>query len=198
MTVKKTIPTYDSKHRLTGSISIAGKKAPIVKKKPTPITLVETTLEERALEAPFQRARPNDLLAIWRLEHETYTEIEPWGKEEFMAYLTNLRYNFQVLYDGKVLMAYGCAGVTKGIREIDTLTVNEGYRGLGLGSKMLDHLLAWLAKKDITEVKLEVEPENHMAQALYRRKGFKEVKRLVDYYAPGKDAILMSKKFKRK
>ncbi|ALS03036.1 GNAT family acetyltransferase [Enterococcus silesiacus] len=58
---------------------------------------------------------------------------------------------------------------------LDTISVDEKYRGLGIGSKLLD-ALPKMAKKDGKEIiGLSVDKANPNAKKLYSRKGFKDV-----------------------
>jgi ribosomal protein S18 acetylase RimI-like enzyme len=61
---------------------------------------------------------------------------------------------------------------------LDTISVDEKYRGLGIGSKLLDELpkLAHKSGKEI--IGLNVDAINTGARKLYERKGFKEVTKM--------------------
>jgi ribosomal-protein-alanine N-acetyltransferase len=65
-------------------------------------------------------------------------------------------------------------------------------RGLGLGGRLLAHVLAFAHKHTCRLVTLEVRRSNDTAQRLYRRFGFKSVGIRPNYYADdGEDAIVM-------
>ncbi|MEI5994746.1 GNAT family N-acetyltransferase [Candidatus Enterococcus mansonii] len=58
---------------------------------------------------------------------------------------------------------------------LDSISVDEKYRGLGIGSKLLD-ALPQMAKRDGKEIiGLSVDKGNPNAKKLYSRKGFKDV-----------------------
>lgn len=58
---------------------------------------------------------------------------------------------------------------------LDSISVDEKYRGSGIGSKLLD-ALPEIAKRDgKTTISLNVDQENPSAKKLYKRKGFEKV-----------------------
>ena len=72
--------------------------------------------------------------------------------------------------------------------------VHPEYRGLGIGKALLTSLEKLARRKGVKEIYLEVEEDNEVAKELYRKMGYKEVKRIKNYYPWGKDAIVMVKK----
>jgi ribosomal protein S18 acetylase RimI-like enzyme len=59
------------------------------------------------------------------------------------------------------------------IAEIETMLVSAEFRGLGLGTRLLDEIDAQLERQGITEVMVGVMPGNDGAQRLYERRGFR-------------------------
>lgn len=55
---------------------------------------------------------------------------------------------------------------------LEELYLRETARGKGLGSAFLEFLLPWAQAAGFRRVRLEIEPENHRAEALYLRLGF--------------------------
>lgn len=58
---------------------------------------------------------------------------------------------------------------------LDSLVVNDKFRGHGIGSELLDALPAIARKSGVHKVGLNVDVSNPKAEALYTRKGFKPV-----------------------
>ena len=74
---------------------------------------------------------------------------------------------------------------------VSTIGVARERQGEGIGSRLLDALLAEADRRSPV-VLLEVRADNEVAQALYRRRGFTEVGRRRRYYQPsGTDAVVM-------
>jgi [ribosomal protein S18]-alanine N-acetyltransferase len=76
--------------------------------------------------------------------------------------------------------------------DVLTMAVATGRWGQGIGSQLLTALLTEAARRDCSEVFLEVRADNPRAQELYRRHGFSAVGLRRGYYQPsGTDAIVM-------
>ena len=77
---------------------------------------------------------------------------------------------------------------------VATLGVTTALQGEGIGSLLLDDLLAEADKRSPV-VLLEVRADNEAAQHLYQRRGFVEIGRRRGYYQPsGADAVVMKRK----
>jgi [ribosomal protein S18]-alanine N-acetyltransferase len=77
---------------------------------------------------------------------------------------------------------------------VATLGVAKALQGEGVGSLLLDDLLAEADKRSPV-VLLEVRADNEAAQRLYKRRGFTEIGRRRGYYQPsGDDAVVMKRK----
>jgi ribosomal-protein-alanine N-acetyltransferase len=77
---------------------------------------------------------------------------------------------------------------------VATLGVAKALQGEGVGSLLLDALLAEADRRSPV-VLLEVRADNDAAQRLYARRGFTEIGRRRGYYQPsGADAVVMKRK----
>jgi [ribosomal protein S18]-alanine N-acetyltransferase len=76
--------------------------------------------------------------------------------------------------------------------DVVTLAVAEERWGHGIGTALLDGLLAEAGRRGAAEVFLEVRVDNDRAQRLYYRHGFEGVGLRRGYYQPsGTDALVM-------
>ncbi len=99
--------------------------------------------------------------------------------------------------DGKIA---GYAGLLGAGWQADVLTiaVATDHWGHGIGSALLDELLAEAARRGCTEVFLEVRTDNTRAQRLYHRYDFIEIGIWRGYYQPsGADALVMRRTLRR-
>ncbi len=99
--------------------------------------------------------------------------------------------------DGKIA---GYAGLLGAGWQADVLTiaVATDHWGHGIGSALLDELLAEAARRGCTEVFLEVRTDNTRAQRLYHRYDFIEIGIRRGYYQPsGADALVMRRTLRR-
>jgi [ribosomal protein S18]-alanine N-acetyltransferase len=93
-----------------------------------------------------------------------------------------------------VMVGYGGLIAYDDEAHVATLGVTKALQGEGVGSLLLDALLAEADKRSPV-VLLEVRADNEAAQRLYQRRGFTEIGRRRGYYQPsGADAVVMKRK----
>jgi ribosomal-protein-alanine N-acetyltransferase len=93
-----------------------------------------------------------------------------------------------------VMVGYGGLIAYDDEAHVATLGVTKALQGEGVGSLLLDALLAEADKRSPV-VLLEVRADNEPAQRLYQRRGFTEIGRRRGYYQPsGADAVVMRRK----
>ena len=135
-----------------------------------------------------------DVGAVSLLE-EALFGVEAWSPEMLAGELTadpGSRY-YLVAEDGGVVTGYGgLLAQAGGQADVVTLAVAADRWGQGIGSALLDGLLAEAARRGCTEIFLEVRVDNDRAQRLYRRRGFTEIGIRRGYYQPSNtDALVM-------
>ena len=75
--------------------------------------------------------------------------------------------------------------------EILNLFVSEEYRGLKIGTLLMDEVISVCNKEDIKMITLEVRVSNHYAIKMYENMGFKISHTRKNYYENKEDAYLM-------
>ena len=105
------------------------------------------------------------------------------------------RVSFLVLDDGRAVGNGGVIEEAPGLYELG-MGLIDGYRGRGLGSRLMDEIIAWArAKPGAHKIALQVWPHNTAAIRLYEKKGFVQEGYLHKHYrrASGElwDTILM-------
>ena len=115
---------------------------------------------------------------------------EAWSPAAFRAALERPLVSGVVAARGEGdLVGFGLAARAGDDAEILSLAVLEGLRGVGLGRRMLESLLAQLREAGAQRVHLEVRGSNAAALALYQSLGFRTSRRRVRYYRDGEDAL---------
>jgi ribosomal protein S18 acetylase RimI-like enzyme len=76
-------------------------------------------------------------------------------------------YNSHIIAFGQISRWRHCA-------EISDLIVQEAYRNQGIGTALINHLLEYALKMDVSCVEIGADHDNHRAIALYRRLGFQD------------------------
>jgi len=154
------------------------------------------------------RLRPmtiDDLPAVMVLEEELFAP-DTWTEAMYRDELSrgDTRYyvvaEFDVTGDEDepagppVTVGYGGLIAYDDEAHVATLGVTEALQGEGIGSLLLDALLAEADRRSPV-VLLEVRADNAAAQRLYERRGFVEIGRRRGYYQPsGADAVVMRRK----
>jgi [ribosomal protein S18]-alanine N-acetyltransferase len=78
--------------------------------------------------------------------------------------------------------------------DLDTMAVDPRARRRGVGTALLQAILAWAAKRGARRIGLEVRASNAAALGLYRRMGFAEEGRRRGYYGdPVEDALVLGR-----
>jgi ribosomal-protein-alanine N-acetyltransferase len=157
------------------------------------------------------RLRPmttDDLPAVMVLEEElfapdTWTEAmyrDELSRPDTRFYLV-AEFHLEGADDGEepvtsepVMVGYGGLIAYDDEAHVATLGVTKALQGEGVGSLLLDALLAEADRRSPV-VLLEVRADNDVAQRLYQRRGFTEIGRRRGYYQPsGADAVVMRRK----
>jgi [ribosomal protein S18]-alanine N-acetyltransferase len=136
-----------------------------------------------------------DLAAVLDLEHALFGE-EAWSRPMLEGELRQqpASRHYLVAEEDGTIAGYG--GLLAAGSQADVLTLAVAARswGRGIGSALLQALVAEASRRGCTEIFLEVRMDNARAQQLYRRHGFAEIGIRKDYYQPsGADALVMRK-----
>jgi ribosomal-protein-alanine N-acetyltransferase len=138
-----------------------------------------------------------DLDAVVELELALFGE-EAWTKQMLADELTAPGRQYLVAADGDRVTGYAGLLCVGAVADVLTLAVATGSWGQGIGSALLEALLAEAASRGCTEMFLEVRTDNARAQRLYRRYEFADIGIRRGYYQPsGADALVMRRELER-
>ncbi len=153
--------------------------------------MADSIERERVTIVPFA---PEHLEKVHELEQECFST--PWSYDGLLEELSNPMAVFRVaLVDGEVA---GYVGMHHILDEgyITNIAVKDKYRRCGIGTLLLDTLLAYGKKNDLTFITLEVRVSNAPAIALYRSANFESVGIRPGFYTgPTEDALIMTYTF---
>jgi [ribosomal protein S18]-alanine N-acetyltransferase len=137
---------------------------------------------------------PADVPAVAEMEVTVFGQ-EAWSADMLAGELAGEpagRYYLVAEDDGMIAGYAGLLAAGGGQADVLTLAVTGDRWGEGIGTALLDGLLAEARRRGCTEVFLEVRTDNDRAQRLYRRHGFARVGVRKGYYQPsGADALVM-------
>lgn len=77
--------------------------------------------------------------------------------------------------------------------DLDLIGVEEKYRKMGIGKKLVEKMFISLRVKNVKRIFLEVYEKNYNAIKLYENNGFFKINFRKDYYGLNKNAIVMKK-----
>jgi ribosomal-protein-alanine N-acetyltransferase len=152
------------------------------------MTVPETTVPETTL----REVRWRDIPVLAALEPELFAD-DAWSEQTWWAELAGRpRRSYVVGERGGVVVGY--AGVDLGgeVADVMTIAVAPAAQGQGLGTLLLDWLVAQARGGGAEHLMLEVRADNVAAQRLYSRAGFAALTVRRRYYQPGDvDALIM-------
>lgn len=141
----------------------------------------------------FRPMTTADLDGVLALELDLFGD-EAWSRQMLVGELgqqPDSRYYLVAQEDGEIV-AYAGLLAAGGQGDVLTIAVATARWGKGIGSALLERLLAEADRRGCSEVFLEVRADNARAQRLYRRRGFADIGIRRAYYQPsGTDAIVM-------
>lgn len=141
----------------------------------------------------LRKMRIEDLSHIIKIETENY--YFPWSEGIFTDCLKSDHYSCWVCLELKTIVGYSVISIVAGEAHIMNLCVDSEAQNLGVGSLLLEKMIA-LARKKVESIFLEVRPSNQIAIALYKKRGFNEIGIRKNYYPArrgGKeDAVMLA------
>lgn len=129
------------------------------------------------------------------LNNERSGYAHPWSRGLFLDCLVKGQECWLAVCNGKVV-GHGLLSVAAGEAHLLNVCIHPDSQGLGLGKRMVEHLLGRARVKRAGSVFLEVRPSNLIACRLYENMGFNQVAVRPDYYpAYGgrEDALVFAK-----
>ena len=147
---------------------------------------------------PIQKMELKDLQHVLEIESHSFTT--PWSH---YAFLTELRDNsFASYFVAKIkspdkkdeIVGYAGMWIIMDEAHITTIAVEERYRRMGVGEKLLRHIIETAKEKGAVGMTLEVKESNMAARNLYEKLGF-EIRgiRKKYYIEDNEDALIMWK-----
>ena len=144
----------------------------------------------------FRAATVMDAVPLYALEKVIYKGEDPWSLAQFKEEIAAKdRYYIVAEAQGTVI---GYAGVMPAgdLTDILTMTVAPEFRRRGIAREFLKRLIDWSRNKKAVAVMLEVRMNNAEAIPLYEVNGFRKISERIDYYGPGKTALVMRKELR--
>ena len=137
---------------------------------------------------------PSDLEALYELDQVCFEPDIAYSRGELRRFLAIATAEGVVAEEEGTLAGFAIGYLSsRRTAQVVTLDVHPSHRLSGLGSTLLEELLARLLRAGATLGRLEVSTENAGAIAFYEKLGFQTTRRLRDYYGSAKHAFEMEK-----
>jgi ribosomal-protein-alanine N-acetyltransferase len=140
----------------------------------------------------IRRARGEDLRSILRIEKMSFAR-DAWDRDIFLDYLARSGTLFLAATIDHAVVGYIVASLGDTRAEVDSIAVAPAKRGRGIASALLQRVVGVLRRRGLKTVCLNVRIENQAAIRLYRKLGFRRVRRVHGYYDDGASAWRMRK-----
>jgi len=138
----------------------------------------------------IRRMREADLPRVITIENVCFST--PWKEATFTGLMRRTDTDLYVAEADGVVMGYAACWTVIDQSELGNVAVSPDARGQGVGGALVDTVVERVKERGAHELFLEVRESNHVAQAIYRDRGFIVVGRRRSYYAqPTEDALVM-------
>jgi len=136
-----------------------------------------------------RNAIPEDLEIFTKIEKETFSE--PWSYDAFQEAMAAEENIVLTITDEEDIYGYLVVYTSLDEGELMTIAVRPGYRGYGLGDKLIKAMIDEGRRRELVNIFLEVRKSNDAARSLYRKNGFIAVGERKNFYRfPTEDAIV--------
>jgi ribosomal-protein-alanine N-acetyltransferase len=153
-------------------------------------------MENRSLQ--IRRMREADINAVQEIERYSFTD--PWNRDTLVEALEIFPdTNFVSESEGRVTGFIICGVEDTGEEiygHICSLAVSREFRGMGIGSALVQRAEYQVMLTGATAMQLEVRISNQAAQKFYQKHGYEPVFHFAGYYANTEDAIVMMRWFR--
>lgn len=143
-----------------------------------------TALQVRAMKA-------DDLNDVMEVEEKSFAS--PWSKATFEAEITNNDLaSYLVVEESGRVVGYGGMWIIVDEAHVTNIAIHPDYRGRGWSNLLLNRMITTAKKLGAVKMTLEVRVNNHIAQKLYNKFGFKASGLRPKYYTDNdEDAVIM-------
>ncbi len=143
----------------------------------------------------FRQASKADIGRLVAIENRCFTE-DRLTQRNFLWMLEKAHADIIVAELDGVMAGYGLVLYRRGtsLARLYSLAVLPEFRGGGLARALLGELEQCARGHDCVYLRLEVRPDNEPAIALYRRLGYRQFDRKLDYYEDHSEALCFEKR----
>ena len=137
-----------------------------------------------------------DIDAVHAIESATFSS--PWSRDAFGQEMQNPCAYYLVLESAEGVIGFAGTWIILDEGHITNIAIIQAQRGKGYGEALTQRLIDDMLEQGVTFMTLEVRVSNAVAQALYKKLGFKKAGVRKKYYEDdGEDAYIMIREIVR-
>lgn len=140
-------------------------------------------------EIQIKKAESADIDTLFEIEKES---IGLWTKKQFFDELNCSFAIFLTAAVNTVPAGYIAAWKVADEIQINSIAVKAGFRGHGIGRKLIDEAIKFCSKNGPEKIILEVSEKNITALKFYKKYGFTEIGVRKNFYI-NENALIMEK-----
>ena len=135
-----------------------------------------------------------DLDAIRELDAQVFGS-DAWGAGAWRGEWEQIpaTRHIVVAVEAERVVGFAVLAVAADVADLHRVAVAPAARRRGLGTRLVEAVVAEAVRRGCDRMLLEVEAGNAAAVALYGRFGFAEIARRPAYYGPGRDALILER-----
>ena len=129
---------------------------------------------------------------VMALENELFPDTA-WSESTYLSELELVGQSrvYWVVVEDEQVIGYAGLYYLPPESDIQTIAVAQPHQGRGIGTCLMNQLIAEAKERGCHKMMLEVEVGNTSARDLYLKFGFRELGTRVNYYGPGLDCVVM-------
>lgn len=145
------------------------------------------------LTVALRNVRKDDFEALYALDQACFDPDISYSRAELRGFLSLPTLEGAVAEVGGEIAGFVIGYHAPGdVGHIVTLDVAQAHRRASVGRALMVEAMARLARRGVKRYRLEVDAANAPAVAFYGAFGFRETRRLPDYYGGGRPGIEMT------
>jgi len=138
----------------------------------------------------IEKVAMDDIKEMLKIEKKSFASH--WSRQTFIDEFSADNGHYIAVKDGKKICGYTGFRHVLDEGHITTLAVHPKCRKKGIGTGLIERLIADAKEKGLKKLFLEVRQSNIAAQKIYKKLGFKVLDRRREYYQnPKEDALVM-------
>lgn len=115
-----------------------------------------------------------------------------WNYNIFKSELENLNSEYFAALENDEIVGFAGIWISVDDIHITNIVTKKSCRNHGIGTKLLEHLIAISKEKNLSSLTLEVNEKNQSAIKLYEKHHFQKIGQRKNYYNQNENAIIMT------